>query len=403
MPQRTDDTLQACRSDVQRWVSDICEESRSLAADDGDRDNLHFLPELVPHLIRLSSYLPLWTGIMVTAFKSQNITASSAHVEAEFKNLKKGLFKHDNLPIRVDCFVAQHLAMTEGSMKLSAATIKNHNKMEVNTMEDNDDRGQQNGRQDNETLLDTDKNEPIENWRGLGVPPKRRKSYLTPCPEWLHKDSAPQQKISIGLMKNGNHLASHPIKLGKMHVAVKNTCAFDSFLQCLCSAFCDSNSFSRYIQQSKSSLFNLVHFIVTKGVNKDAYKQRAKILVEAFSCEPLVSGVNEVNAACNVANIITSTMKEAPSVVLQALCSSPYCSYSLKQTRDVPLVQVHVHTLHTEGMRALQASVEGGLNLPPSKCFRPLQSPGNCPSPLKTEDPSTGIVRCTGVVTHTHI
>ena len=204
-------------------------------------------------------------------------------------------------------------------------------------------------------------------------------------------------------MKNGNHLASHPIKLGKMHVAVKNTCAFDSFLQCLCSAFCDSNSFSRYIQQSKSSLFNLVHSIVTKGVNKDAYKQRAKILVEAFSCEPLVSGVNEVNAACNVANIITSTMKEAPSVVIQALCSSPYCSYSLKQTRDVPLVQVHVHTLHTEGMRALQASVEGGLNLPPSKCFRPLQSPGTCPSPLKTEDPSTGMVRCTGVVTHTYI
>ena len=117
---------------------------------------------------------------MVTAFKSQNITASSAHVEAEFKNLKKGLFKHDNLPIRVDCFVAQHLAMTEGSMKLSAATIKNHNKMEDNTMEDNDDRGQQNGRQDNETLLDTDKNEPIENWRGLfgGPCPPKRGSHI---------------------------------------------------------------------------------------------------------------------------------------------------------------------------------------------------------------------------------
>ncbi len=33
-----------------------------------------------------------------------------------------------------------------------------------------------------------DPKDPVENWRGLALPPKKRKrnSYLSPCPEWLH-------------------------------------------------------------------------------------------------------------------------------------------------------------------------------------------------------------------------
>ena len=83
---------------------------------------------------------------------------------------------------------------------------------------------------------------PMENWRGLAVPPKKRKSYLTPCPEWLHVDTAPKkQKMQIGLLPNCN--LTKPVKIGKAQVSLQNTCAFDSFCQCLCSAFCDSENF----------------------------------------------------------------------------------------------------------------------------------------------------------------
>lgn len=124
--------MKECQTDAQRWASEICEESRCLASNDGDRDNLHFLPDLVPHLIRMAAYLPLWTAVMVPHFKSVHITASSANVEAEFKNLKEGLFKHDSLPLCVDRFVRRHLDHIEGQMKLSSANTE----MELSDEED---------------------------------------------------------------------------------------------------------------------------------------------------------------------------------------------------------------------------------------------------------------------------
>ena len=36
------------QTDLRDCVSNICEESRSLAAANGNRDNIHFLPEIVP-------------------------------------------------------------------------------------------------------------------------------------------------------------------------------------------------------------------------------------------------------------------------------------------------------------------------------------------------------------------
>ncbi len=99
-------------------MTEICEESRSLAVANGDHDNMHFLPEIIPSIIWLASYLPLWTGVMIPHFRSTNIIASSANVEAEFKNIKYGLFKHENLPIRVDRFIARHLSFIEGNMRI---------------------------------------------------------------------------------------------------------------------------------------------------------------------------------------------------------------------------------------------------------------------------------------------
>ncbi len=63
----------------------------------------------------------------------------------------------------------------------------------------------------------------------------------------------------------------------------------------------------------KNEIFDLVKTIVTKGAGKDAYAKRAKMLLEIFQCVHLKSGVRQVSADCNVANIITSTMKQVPT------------------------------------------------------------------------------------------
>ncbi len=73
------------QTDLRQWVTEICEESRSLAVANGDHDNMHFLPEIIPSIIWLASYLPLWTGVMIPHFRSTNIIASSANVEADVR------------------------------------------------------------------------------------------------------------------------------------------------------------------------------------------------------------------------------------------------------------------------------------------------------------------------------
>lgn len=118
------DPFDQTQTDQRQAVTDICEESRSLAIANGDHDNMHFLPEIIPNIIWLASYLPLWTGVMIPHFRSTNISASSANVEAELKNIKCGLFKHENLPIRVDRFIARHLSFIEGNMLIFSAKQK---------------------------------------------------------------------------------------------------------------------------------------------------------------------------------------------------------------------------------------------------------------------------------------
>lgn len=95
-----------------------------LAANHGDRDNLHFLSELVPSVIRTACYLPLWTAVMVPHFKSVNITTCSESVEAKLKNIKHGLFKHECLPIKIYHFVIRHLEFMERKRRLSSLPIR---------------------------------------------------------------------------------------------------------------------------------------------------------------------------------------------------------------------------------------------------------------------------------------
>lgn len=200
------ESVDEIQTDLRQWVTEICEESRSLAAANGGRDNIHFLLEIIPHIIRLASNLPLWTGIMVPLFQSTSITARWATVEAEFKNIKHGLFRHENLPVRVDRFIARHLSFIEGNMRICSAKEKTKDEATVGSLEVTDANS---GSMTTRSAEDKNKNgcSPVCGiwcchkhssswWRcsweleGLAVPPKKRKrtSYFSPCTEWLHAD-----------------------------------------------------------------------------------------------------------------------------------------------------------------------------------------------------------------------
>ncbi|KAM3619924.1 uncharacterized protein V6R79_015949 [Siganus canaliculatus] len=169
---------------------------------------------------------------MVPLFRCTSITATSADVEAEFKNIKHGLFKHENLSIRVDRFVALHRSFIEGNMRICFAKQESENDVtdaptvigcdpistisQIQTEEHNRKRNAHPGEESDAAAnsLPTDET-AVENWRGFAVPLKKRKmsSYLSPCPEWLHVDgSVDWKKVKVQLFKNGSH--QQPVKLG---------------------------------------------------------------------------------------------------------------------------------------------------------------------------------------------
>nr|XP_049584403.1 tRNA (guanine-N(7)-)-methyltransferase non-catalytic subunit wdr4 isoform X1 [Syngnathus scovelli] len=83
---------QYIQTNVRQWVTEVCEESRSLPWLVRIETTSTSFIIIIPHITRLGSYLPLWTAIIVPLFKITRITASSAAVEAEFKNIKKRPF-----------------------------------------------------------------------------------------------------------------------------------------------------------------------------------------------------------------------------------------------------------------------------------------------------------------------
>jgi len=52
----------------------------------GNRISAYFLPELLPHMVRLFKHFPLWTNILCSVFKSPYKNGSSAAVEMILKN-----------------------------------------------------------------------------------------------------------------------------------------------------------------------------------------------------------------------------------------------------------------------------------------------------------------------------
>lgn len=194
---------------------------------------------------------------MVPHFKSVHNTASSANVEAEFKNIKHGLFKHESLPIRIDRFVKRHLEFLEGNMRISAAPVKTTEQTETNNR--NTEPEADHSELDTGVESSSLEKDPVENCKGLSIPPKKRLFYLNPCSEWLHADANLKRKrTKMNVLKNGNYYAKTPIKVDKMLVSVTNTCAFDSFCQCRCSGFCDSGSFCQYLNKEHNKLKCLI-------------------------------------------------------------------------------------------------------------------------------------------------
>lgn len=89
---------------------------------DGIRENFYQNNKFADYFKKMLIKAPLWSNIMTSIFKCDNIRlASSSTVENSFKDTKHIIFKNENFPIRVDRFVRLHLDSIEGLLKLGIA------------------------------------------------------------------------------------------------------------------------------------------------------------------------------------------------------------------------------------------------------------------------------------------
>lgn len=106
----------------------------------------------------------------------------------------------------------------------------------------------------------------------------------------------------------------------------------------------------------------------------EAYKQRAKFLLNIFCHNKLRSGTMQVSAVCNIALVITKSMDHSPSFVTKKQCANSEYSRGTACFRWVPLAPIDRRVVEREGIKGLQVALMGAVRLEPSLCRRPLMT-----------------------------
>lgn len=212
----------------------------------------------------------------------------------------------------------------------------------------------------------------FENWRGMAQPNpgrKRRNTYLNPQSDWCAISLSHERKVlKLGLLKNGHRPELKPVKIGNENYVLANTCAFDSFVQILCVAYCDSDNVRNLFGKLDIRLADLVRSVVTNGVTMSAYKMRAEILRQIFDTEVLPHGLGRINATCSVSSLVNEVW--LPEVFTEiSECSSAVCPSKVR-TNNFKILTVQLQK--SEFMTHLQYCMQRTLCHRSIKCCTPI-------------------------------
>lgn len=164
-----------------------------------------------------------------------------------------------------------------------------------------------------------------ENWRNIQKGSRKRKSvYLTPNCEILLRniDSRAKTKV-IGLIKNGSRSNLMSVKFKNCNYVLSNTCAFDTIVQILAEAYCDSTLYAKYVKQKtdESTLWQLIFCLLRDGVTVQTYKKRVEILSNLYSGESMVNGIIYLSVEQSIDTMLNVLLKNYESVKIREKCS----------------------------------------------------------------------------------
>lgn len=200
---------------------------------------------------------------------------------------------------------------------------------------------------DDESLSSTS-NETYENWRGLGgetqisINDKPKRQRLTKYMQG-NKDienSFINRKMRSNLnslLINGN--LSTIVKIKSKKYLLNNTCAFDAVAVILSRAYKDNLAYTQFVDNSSNSFLLFCKAVACRGANKNIAKDRVNIIKTIFSEDLGVSGVNVINAECNVTYIVSNLLQDLPSANEHVTCNNTNCvdADKLKYCRTIIL------------------------------------------------------------------
>jgi len=351
----------------------------------GDRLSAYYLPGLSNDIIRMSKYFPLWTNVMQIFFNSPYKIATSASVESDFSELKNKILRFDTKPMTVDRFIAKHLQSIDSNTKLfRSSQLKQNNKslienqnsekfLEPNneykfeTLESSKDNYNEN-EDEQEDVSSCDSNvslelaEITENWHGFGknqdIQPlekekrKRITKYMECTPEIekiLNKKNTRSHLNT--LLLNGNTTSC--LRVSRKRYMVHNTCPFDSVASMISMAYLDHCQYQQFMDSTTNEFFKFCKNLAIKGTTKNTYIERLHLLKNIFPEVDGITGVQLIDARCNVLHLITQLMNNAPSATENKKCSNEKC-HNVNITRNSPTIILRL--IH--GFENLEKSLE---------------------------------------------
>lgn len=182
-------------------------------------------------------------------------------------------------------------------------------------------------------------------------------SYLNANPDWVYTDLSSKRKpAALGLLKNGHRVELKPIKLDGEKYVLSNTCAFDAFVQLLCSAYHDSVALKALVDRQNETLFKLIRQVSQHGVGTVAYKQRAEIMKAVYNIQRLPENIYRINGECCIASLV-KTVWLFPVITEVSLCSSENCpdatrtnelqilTVQLSNAEQIVMLEKHIQTV----------------------------------------------------------
>lgn len=176
----------------------------------------------------------------------------------------------------------------------------------------------------------------------------------------------PTGKKSKTIISNGNKLP--PVKMFGNKITFLNTCAFDSILEILCSAYCNIKQFREFVDKCTKpdhtiiNIFNAVSIYANKGICRSVYQHRANLLYLLVNENSNQNNI--ISCTQNIVALFEKLMNDHASLIEEILCSK--CNY--KKLIQKPTISVSAKAILLTGIQCLEFSIHKVLENRATSC-----------------------------------